>query len=253
MQCHLSPAPGTFSDGSGHFCVGEWNKAWVEIHGWRASRERDLQSAFTSRSSLFQYPATGTELSRKAEIKVDMTLGAKIHSFFVNGKTVKSREVKNPYFFHLTWTAISQPYYWQNKHWLAEQCLHPLSPGLVAIVTCLGDECDILDSREKDFDSTGTSPEAQSWPQRCDCTFVHFPGTAWVIGGMVFGRDTETWWSVIIATLYLAVFRWRIHWNHWGKMNPKRAVNLQPKAIWANGGQFMCASSVTINWLVIAF
>lgn len=49
--------------------------------------------AFISRSSLFQYPATGTELSRKAEIKVDMTLGAKV-ILFVCGKTVKGREIK---------------------------------------------------------------------------------------------------------------------------------------------------------------
>lgn len=131
-------------------------RAWVAIF------------AFTSQSRLFQYPATGTELSRKAEIKVDMTLGAEV-ILFGNGKTVKSREIKNPCYFHLTWAAVSQPYYWQNKHWLAQQCLHPLSPGLVAIVTSLGDECDILDSREKDFDSTDTGPEAQSWSQRCDC------------------------------------------------------------------------------------
>lgn len=44
-----------------------------------------------------------------------------------------------------------------------------LSPGLVAIVTRPGDECDILDSRETGFDSTDTGPEAQSWSQRCDC------------------------------------------------------------------------------------
>lgn len=97
-------------------------------------------------------------------------LGAKSHSDFLSGKTVKSGGEKNLCFFHLTWSAISQPCYWQDKHWLAQQCLHPLSPGLVAIVTRLGDECDTLDSREKDFDSTDTSPEAQSWPQWCDCT-----------------------------------------------------------------------------------
>lgn len=83
--------------------------------------------------------------------------------------------------------------------------------------------------------------------------FVHFPGTAWVIGGMLFSHDTETWWSVINATLYLAVFRLGIHWDHWGKMNSKRAVSLQSKGMRTNGGQFLCASSVTTNWLVIAF
>lgn len=180
VQCCLSRAPGTFSDdGSGHFCVGEWSRAWAKIHPWRVSRECELWSLLLhispACSNILQLVLT--ELSRKAEIKVDTTLGAKV-ILFVYGKTVKGREIKNPCYFHLTWTAISQPYYWQNKHSLAQQCLHPLSPGLVAIVTCLGDEYDILDNREKYFDSSDTSPEAQSWSQRCDCISL-FISLAW--------------------------------------------------------------------------
>lgn len=93
-------------------------------------------------------------------------LGAKSHSDFLNGKTVKSRGEK------ICASSIlhGQPYYWQNKHWLAQRSLYPLSPGLVAIVTRPGDECDILDSREKDFDSSDTGPDAQSRPQGRDCT-----------------------------------------------------------------------------------
>lgn len=44
MQRCLSPAPGTSSDVSGDFCVGEWSRAWVKIHPWRVSREHELQS-----------------------------------------------------------------------------------------------------------------------------------------------------------------------------------------------------------------
>lgn len=57
-----------------HFCMGDWSRAWVKIHWRRVSRGCKFQFAFTSRSTLFQYPATATELSRKAEIKVDVML-----------------------------------------------------------------------------------------------------------------------------------------------------------------------------------
>lgn len=179
VQCCSSPAPGTFSDGSSHSRVGQWSRGWVKNSPMKSDqRVWVVIFAFTSRSSLFQYPATGTELSRRAEIKVHMTLGAEV-ILFVYGKTVKGREIK----ILATSTLHGQPYYWQNKHWLAQQCLHPLSPGLVAIVTCLGDEYDILDSREKDFDSSDTSPEAQCWSQRCDCIslFISLAWPEWLV------------------------------------------------------------------------
>lgn len=84
--------------------IGWW--LWSLLCGWmklgfgKNSHMRSVQRAwvavfaFTSQSTFFQYhPATGTELNRKAEIKVDMPLGDKV-ILFVNGKTVKNREIK---------------------------------------------------------------------------------------------------------------------------------------------------------------
>lgn len=92
---------------------------------------------------------------------------------------------KNLCFFHLMWSAISQPYYWQNKRQLAQQGRHPLSLGLVAIVTRLGDECDILNSKGKVFDSIDSSPEAQIWPRHVTA-LCSFP---W--------NSLSNWWPVV--------------------------------------------------------